>query len=307
MVQNGDKHRGDSIDSRTTLLLYKLQCLKGIKTLHYDHRRAVIYTVEGTHDTPETMEKRYLDQETILLGHAHNVTHHPRVVDNIMMRQHYPFREPGRPGGILHIDHVVYINRHFTIPQLFIRNRSARPHDIIKTARSPLTPFISYTYNILERREPIRSYLLHIGAFDFRHHLPYNTRKTRSSVFLDMDQRCRIRLVEDIFQFMRLVIGIDRDQDGSDHPETELQVQPLWNIGGPDRNMITLLDTDRHETLGNLRTGVEKFTVRLPYAKLRTDKRITFRKRGRAPPQKFTHAHVSKLRHITSLSIDLIY
>ena len=92
----------------------------------------MVDTVERTHDAAETVKERHLDQETINLGHPHDIAHHPCIIDNIMMCEHYPLGKSGCPGGILHVYHIIRINRKLTVSQFFIGNRTAQPHHIIK-------------------------------------------------------------------------------------------------------------------------------------------------------------------------------
>ena len=118
MIQNRDKHRRHAVNRRALLRGNKLHSLERIKIFHNDHGRAAVNAIKRAHHTTETMKKRHLNQQTVFLRHAHDISDHPGVVDNIVMSQHDPFRKTCGARSVLHIDDIIIGKRIHPVIQL---------------------------------------------------------------------------------------------------------------------------------------------------------------------------------------------
>ena len=85
--------------------------------------------------------------------------------------------------------------------------------------------------------------------------------KIRIPVLLDKDQRRRVRLIHDIFEFAGLIIRIHRYQDRTDHSECELRIDPFRNVCCPNRYVVPFFHAYRHKSFGYIFTRVEKLVV----------------------------------------------
>ena len=93
MVQFGDKHRGHTIDGRTTFLVDRGQNDEWVKLLDHHLSTTVRQTVHRGEYHTEAMEKRHTDTEFVVLREAHVLTREISVVGNTVMRQHHTLGE----------------------------------------------------------------------------------------------------------------------------------------------------------------------------------------------------------------------
>jgi len=68
-------------------------------------------------------------------------------------------------------------------------------------------------------------------------------------------------LTQEISQFRDLIEGVYRNENGPDLGRGELEHHPVGNIGGPYGNLLPLLDSQSHETLGKTVHEISKFPV----------------------------------------------
>ena len=61
------------------------------------------------------------------------------------------------------------------------------------------------------------------------------------------EQRLHITLLEHIFQFCRAVYRVDRDQHQPGFSGGKLKQKPFRQVGRPHRDVISLLQTKRHQ------------------------------------------------------------
>jgi hypothetical protein len=78
-----------------------------------------------------------------------------------------------------------------------------------------------------------------------------NLAKNRKIVYVaearNQEKGAGFRLREQVFDLSPSKRGVDRDQDGADLGQSELEHDPLRSIRGPDRNSISLFNTERQQ------------------------------------------------------------
>ena len=63
----------------------------------------------------------------------------------------------------------------------------------------------------------------------------------------DEKQRHRVALIQHVFQLEWSIGGVDIDQHRADARRRELQHDPLGHIGGPNRHVLAVLDSQRQQ------------------------------------------------------------
>jgi hypothetical protein len=97
------------------------------------------------------------------------------------------------------------------------------------------------------------------------------------AVGINKKQSRGIGLLQNVFQFMGLIIRVHRNQDAARHSQRTLQISPFGNIGRPDGDIIATLDANCHESFGDIPACLVKFAVSLPDSELRRNQSDVFR------------------------------
>ena len=71
-------------------------------------------TGQGAQHTPEAMKKGNRDTQAVLLRQFHALRHISAVVDDIVVRKHHSFGKSGGAGRVLHVDHIIGMQRCLT-------------------------------------------------------------------------------------------------------------------------------------------------------------------------------------------------
>ncbi len=87
-----------------------------------------------------------------------------------------------------------------------------------------------------------------------------------------------IRLIQDIFQLMSAVSGIDVDENRAHLGDGKLQDHPLGPIRGPDADVLAPLDADGHQSASTFLNLVVKFSIGTPVRQPRKNQSIVVRK-----------------------------
>jgi len=120
MIQFGNKHGWNSIKCRTTLLMNRSQCYQSIKFFNHYLRATMCQAIHYCQNNTKTVKKRDTDAKLVILSKFHVFSRVKTVVGYVVMRKHNSFRKTGGAGSILHIDHVVTIDRFFQLKIFFV-------------------------------------------------------------------------------------------------------------------------------------------------------------------------------------------
>ena len=107
MIKFGDKHRGHTIEGRTTFLMNGGQHHQRIKLLYHHLRTAMCQTVHRSEYHTKAVEQRYTDTEFIVLRKAHVLTSEIAIISDVIVCQHHTLGEASRTRGILHVADIV--------------------------------------------------------------------------------------------------------------------------------------------------------------------------------------------------------
>ena len=123
------------------------------------------------------------------------------------------------------------------------------------------------------------------GIAEFGHHFVEHFHIVGVAEAADEDDGVRFRLLQQIGEFVGAVGRIDVDHDRADFGGGELCEHPLGIVGGPDANVLPLLDTQGHQPPGDALHFIAKLRVGVPLARLHVDQGVPVGEAGRLPVQ----------------------
>ncbi|OPZ60805.1 MAG: hypothetical protein BWY87_00247 [Deltaproteobacteria bacterium ADurb.Bin510] len=242
MVEGGDEHGRHAVDRRAALVLNELHGFERIEGLHHDHGRAVDRAVHGAHDQAEAVEERHLDQQPVGRAHAHDLTHHGGVADDVQVGQHDALGKAGGARGVLHVHDVVKAELGLALEQVFAADATGQLEHLGILEHAGGLCAAADVNHVFEPGQLGRFELARIALVQLGHDLAHHVVIAGVAPALAQKQGGRIRLTDDVLELARLEVGVDRDENRADHAQRELQMHPFGNIGGPDRDMVAALD-----------------------------------------------------------------
>src|SRR5690606_35911834 len=122
MVEHRDEHGGHAMQHRAALPVDGGQCHQRVEPLHHHLGAAVCEAAHGGQHHTETVEQWHTDTAFIIRRKLHVHTGKVTVVDDVVVGEHHPFGKTCRPGGVLHVDHVVAAGKRTQSPELVVRH-----------------------------------------------------------------------------------------------------------------------------------------------------------------------------------------
>ncbi len=233
---------------RAALLLDRAHHKGGAKILDGNHGGRVGQARHHPQHQAEAMEKRHGDAKLVLLRKIHAVADGPAVVHDVVMGQHHALREARRTGGVLHVDHVLAGKRRLqpAVRGIVISVAQAEQGAELKgTGDFPQADmddaFQTWKIGI---RQPAG-----LACLQGRAQVVENSHVIRALEPVRHDQRFGIGLLQQIFQLIPLVVGVDRDKHGADFCRCKQGDQPFWHIGGPDGHVVPFPHADGKKAL----------------------------------------------------------
>ena len=217
----------------------------------------------------EAMEHRHLNHHAVCGGQIHAVADRLAVVDNVVMRQHDTLGESRRARGVLHIAHVVLVDRIGAAVQL-LDGSSVRVFQRIFHRQRAVHAGLAGDDVAQEGESCAVKRLACLVRFQLGDELVNNFAVVRAFVAVYHDQRVCVGLAKQIFRLVNLVCGVDCDQNRADFggcPERQI---PCGNVGCPDCDVVALADAQRHQSaresihvLTELRVGARIIVCRV--------------------------------------------
>ena len=78
---------------------------------------------------------------------------------------------------------------------------------------------------------------------------------------VDDGERVHVGLLDQVFQLMRLIVGVDGHEDGADLGRGEHQSQPFGDVARPDADVRALGDADGQQALRHVGGALVKVLV----------------------------------------------
>ena len=138
------------------------------------------------------------------------------------------------------------------------------------------------------------------GALELRHDVVEGSHVIGILERLDQEEGAGVGLVEDIFQFRRLVARVDRDEDSADLGRGELEDDPFRHVVGPDGNVVPLFDTELQEPLGYGTADLVELPVGVAETTFHVDERIVVGIGGGNVVEESAHGEIELIRHVSS-------
>ena len=251
MVQLSDKHRGNTIDSRTTLLMDGSQHHERVELLDHHLRTAVRQTVHRSKHHTEAVEQGHTDTEFVISRKAHILACEVTIVGDTEVCQHHTLGEASRTTGILHVADIVA--RHFA---LHLVQRLVL--DVLSQEQQ--LGSIKHTTVLLHTDE---HHVLHVGETFavqmttltvlqlWQHGVGHVHIVTVPSTISDT-KGMHVRVLAEILQLVLLVVGIDGHQYGTNLGSCVKECQPVGHVGGPDTYVRAFLHTNSDQALGKV-------------------------------------------------------
>ena len=129
MIQLGDEHGRDAIQSRASFLMDRRQDDERIELFDHDLRCAMCQDGHRSQYHAEAMEKRDAAAEFVLRRIVHAFAREVTVVRDVAMCEHDAFREAGSPGRILHVYDIVHRNFRFGLVELLVADVLAQQQE----------------------------------------------------------------------------------------------------------------------------------------------------------------------------------
>jgi hypothetical protein len=232
----------------------------------------------------ETMEKGNWYAKAILFREAHALSNKETIVDYVVVGKHDPFRKTGSSGGILHVNDFMGIKTCLNRSQFFIGHLIGESMQIIEV-QHPRRCLLSYEDNLFQTGKLGAFQRARGGLRNLRGHIAKGLGIIGVLESLYQKEGVGIRLLQDVFQFSGTVTGVDGNQDCANPGRSELQNDPLRDIRGPDRDVITLFYPQPEETLGDPATDLIELAIGIAKPPIHVNKRVVIRKTLRHPPQ----------------------
>ena len=241
VVELRDKHGRDAVERRAAFRFNGRERASRIEPLAgHDDARPVAGTGQIADDHAEAVVERHRHAHPIDFGVAEHLAAEEAVVQDVVVRQRRALGRAGGAGCVLDVDRVVERQAGLARRQPVVVDRLA----LVEQCR----PLAVENHSLPQRgalgADPVQN--LHVVG------LPEPARQ---------QQQRQPRLCERVTELLRLVGGIDVDQDRADPGGGVLDDDPLEAVGGPDADPVPLLDATRQQRLGQRRCGVPELSV----------------------------------------------
>ena len=95
VVQLGNEHRRHAVECRTAFLVYRSKNHQRVETFHHDLCTAMSEAVHRGKHHAEAVEQGHAAAQFVVSGEFHVLTGEKSVVGDVVVGEHYTFRETG--------------------------------------------------------------------------------------------------------------------------------------------------------------------------------------------------------------------
>ncbi len=205
---------------------------------------------------------------------VHAVADALAVVDDIVVGQHDAFGETGRARSVLHVDDFIFAEGSADFGDPLGRDRLAHFDQLLPGEATMLVT--GEIDHVAQHRQAAAVQVagLELGFGQLRADFVHDRHIIGVLEAIHHDQDLGVGLAQQIFSFVDLVRGVDRDQYGTDAGTGKKGQQPLRMVCRPDRDMVAFANADRQQAAGGLIDIVKKFAVRAGIVECRVFQRI---------------------------------
>ena len=221
---------------------------RGVK-VHRHHGGGVGEAGHSRQHQAEAVEEGDHHAEPVLFGELHAVADALAVVEDVVVGEHHPLGEAGGAGGVLHIDDLVAVQPLPDLPEGLVGDR--RP---VLFQPGPgghpggAVPGSGIDDLVQEGEHGVQMLPLFPQP---PAKLPDDLHIAGALVLVDHHQHLGVRLLEEVLQLEHLVGGVHRHQHRPDLAGGKEGEEPFRDVGGPDRDLVPLLDPVGQKALGD--------------------------------------------------------
>ena len=152
--------------------------------------------------------------------------------------------------GILHIYDVIDVKFGLTGKIVLLRSLASKRLYLIERIHSAML-FAAEEEDALQMRIFLRLKFAARTLLEFRNKRIDHFNVIAIAEAVNHEKVLRLRLRKRKIHFVRLVVGIERQQNRTDFRRREHEYYPVRHIGRPERNLLPALDAQRHKPLGD--------------------------------------------------------
>ena len=305
MLQLRDKHRRHAVQRGAALFACRRQNSLGLEAFRrIDHRRPVCDRRQVSEDHSEAVIKRHRDADAIFLRDLHHLAHEVAVVEDVVVGERRPLREPCGTAGELDVDGIVELKRIRDRIQPALILGCAGVHEIPEAHHSPLVvrPQMDHEF---QRREPLglqgagphlRLDGVRLGLVQLGHQLSQHPDVVAALEARRGNKRSASDLVERVFELGEAVRRVDVHEDQAGLGGRELGDRPLGVIGRPHADAIARLEAEGQEAGGAAVHSFAKFRIRPADRLVSDDQCFPFRISIGSPVEGLTDGRVQERR-----------
>ena len=240
VFQFGQEHGGHAVQGRAALAVHGGQHMQGVVGFEDDHAGPVVDAGRDPQHAAEAVEERHGQADAVLVGEALVAADPVAVEAHAHMGQHDALGEARGAGGILHVDGVPGVQA--VLPGLILgiighdghgQNLGHGIHAaMLLRAQETDAPQMRQA----REAEPVAALVAQLGGQSVE-----RVDVIMVAQAVHDEDVLALRLVEQVFELVFAIVGVDRDQDGPDLGRGELQGHPVGHVAGPDGHLFPFL------------------------------------------------------------------
>ena len=246
MVEFGNKHGGNSVQSRTPFLVDGCQNQQRVESFYHYFCTSVSQTVHcGEHYT-EAVEERHADAKFVICREFHVFARQETIVGDVVVCQHYSLGESGSSRSVLHVHGIVTAYFLLGFFQFFVINVLSQQQDFCRVIHAAVF-FLSDIDYVAHVREALALQVSALEGLEFGQHGVRHVNETAVFFSVHDTQGMHIRVLAEIFQFGLFVVGVYRNGYGTDLGTCIEECQPVGYIPCPDTDMGSFFHADAQQ------------------------------------------------------------
>jgi hypothetical protein len=242
-------HGRDTVERRAPLLLHGGQGQERVEALQDDGCGSVRVRRHDPEHQAEAMEQRHGQTEPIGLGEFLPLADVEAVVQDVVVGEHHALGEARGARGVLHVDDLVAGEARRGPGQLLVAGVAAEQEQLLGVVHPPV--FLRPDEDdALEPGEASALEPAALAGLQLGYQLVDDGHIVDVAEAVDETEGFDIRLLHQVLQLVEPVGGVHRNRDDPDLGCGEEEGEPVGHVGGPDAEVVTLLEADGEQALG---------------------------------------------------------
>ena len=287
MVEHRDVHRRHAVGRRAFLLFDRSHHLHRIELFEKHHRRAVIDAAHDAEHAAEAVEKRHGDADAVAAGEVLARADPETVVGDVAVGELHALRKTGRAGSVLHVDDVVHVALRLALEIFGLGDFAGEGFHLVQGIHAAVL-LAAEEEHALQMRILLRLEFAARAFLQLGDELVYDLHVVAVAEAVDDEKVLRLRLRKREIHLVRLVVRVERQENGADLRRREHENHPVRNVRRPQRHLLAALDPERHQPLGDVIDLLGKFEPGEPVIAVGVDDRVVLAASGDRLVKKLT-------------------